>query len=584
MPSEDNRWREKYRQSLAQQEQIEKTLNAQQVILHRAVMALSHAAEGYDKDVDERLSAIRASLKNNDVGGFDRMLKSLERITEEAENRRQTQWKDVSKNLSALASQLPKLSDTSEIKPAVKRYKKGIPKGELLPGTLKRLLEDLATLQTQAINSQPNKSAGGLLNRLFKKDDTEQTTASEPELVSHDDNQWEEVPDEETITGELVGQIVDESSEEPAPRHRQRTIPEAVHDRPRHEPAFSRISDRVTIILTEIMDHFPVVPCIEQKAAKARERIERGLNWYELAPTLEDIRDFVIQSAIGSDDNYRLYLKNVYAELSDITHALGLAIESEEQQRSANQQLYGNVNEGMNTIQQALDEHQDIDQLKTAVNAQVQSIQNALKESKPPEPTQEESLSAQLGALIERVQRMEAQDSDIREQLEKEKIRAITDKLTGLPNREAYSERVHNEMLRWQRYQHPLCLAVLDIDFFKKINDNYGHHTGDKVLKAVSTSVAQRLREVDFIARFGGEEFVILLPETSAEDALTMLNRTRERLSKTHMKKQGTSFTVTVSIGIAEFTEGDTAEDVFERADKALYDAKENGRNQCCLG
>jgi diguanylate cyclase len=184
---------------------------------------------------------------------------------------------------------------------------------------------------------------------------------------------------------------------------------------------------------------------------------------------------------------------------------------------------------------------------------------------------------------------MEKQDADIREQLEKEKIRAVTDKLTGLPNREAYSERVHDEMLRWQRYQHPLSLAVLYIDFFKKVNDQYGHQMGDKVLKAVSSSVANRLREVDFIARFGGEEFVLLLPETNAEDAQHMLNRTRERLAKTQMKSKNsdgeeTKFTVTFSIGIAQFTDGDTSENVFERADKALYEAKENGRNQCIIG
>jgi diguanylate cyclase len=243
----------------------------------------------------------------------------------------------------------------------------------------------------------------------------------------------------------------------------------------------------------------------------------------------------------------------------------------------------------MNTINQALNDHNDIDRLKTAVKTQVQSIQNALKKSLVPKVDNQDSLTSQLTALVERVQNMEEQDANIREQLEQEKVRAVTDTLTGLPNREAYGERVHNEILRWQRYQHPLSLAVLDIDFFKKVNDEYGHQMGDKVLKAISTSVANRLREVDFMARFGGEEFVLLLPETTAEEALSLLNRTRERLAKTHMRSkkddgEETKFTVTVSIGISEFKEGDTADDVFERADKALYEAKENGRNQCLIG
>ncbi|EGG94988.1 response regulator receiver domain protein (CheY-like) [gamma proteobacterium IMCC1989] len=594
MAQEDTRWRDKYRHSLTQQEQLEKTLTAQQALLHRTVVALCSAAEGQDSEVDKRLSAIRSSLKSNDVGGFDRMIKSLEKVIIDADKKRHRQWEDVHKHFLSIANQLQKLSSSSNTKSAVKDYKKRIPKGELLPSTLKRLLEEFSHIQNQVkIGSENNDSKNGLISRLFNKE------KSSDDTNERDNEKWEEVEESANVIAqntqekntpaeEIEGEII-HNSDEHETRYRERTIPEAIHQRPSHEPAFSKISDRVTIILTELLDHFPSVECVEQKALKVRQNINRGLNWYELAPTLEDIRDFVIQSSIGADDNYRLYLNNVYQELSHITHSLGLAIQEEEEQRLASDKLHSSVDDGIQTINQALSEHNDIDRLKTAVEAQVHNIQSALKDSLPAKNNDQESLSNQLTSLVERVQKMEKQDADIREQLEQEKIRAVTDKLTGLPNREAYSERVHDEMLRWQRYQHPLSLAVLDIDFFKKVNDQYGHQMGDKVLKAVSSSVANRLREVDFIARFGGEEFVLLLPETSAEDALHMLNRTRERLAKTQMKSKNsdgeeTKFTVTFSIGIAQFTDGDTADDVFERADKALYEAKENGRNQCVIG
>lgn len=600
MAQEDNRWRDKYRQALGQQEQLEKTLSAQQALLHRAVLALGNAAEGQDGELDKRLSAIRSSLKANDVASFDRMIKSLDRVCSEADTRRESQWGKVHKQFSLVAKQLPLLSPSSDIKPATKHFIKCIPKGELLPATLNRLLEEFNKLQVQAGEAIPKQ---GLLDRLFNKGDEPQPTQAPTESteIADDENEaatpeedWEAVDegaDTETVTktpeleGELIVPLVDDHT----PQHRQRAVPEAVHERPTHEPAFSRISDRITIILTELLDYFPLVDCVEQKGINARDRIKRGLNWYELAPTLEDIRDFVIQAHMGTDDNYRVYLRNVYAELNHITAALGLAIESEELQRMANYNLHDDVSNGMQNIHQALTENNNIDHLKTAVQAQVHSIQDALEKNQQSQAAPEDSLTTQLTALIERVQSMEQQDADIRQQLEQEKMRAITDSLTSLPNREAYSERVHAEMIRWQRYQHPLCLAVLDIDFFKKVNDNYGHSTGDKVLKAVSRSVAKRLREVDFIARFGGEEFVILLPETSAKNAFALLDRIRERLSKTHMRSkkstgEETKFTVTVSIGIAEFAEGNSAENVFERADKALYDAKEGGRNQCLMG
>ncbi|ODS24563.1 hypothetical protein AB835_02990 [Candidatus Endobugula sertula] len=580
MTQKNNRWRDQYRNALNQQGQLESTLAAQQALLHRTVQILSAAAEGYDAQMDKRLSAIRGSLKSNDVGGFDRMLKSLSRVTEEADKRRQDQWSGVYKSFGKIASQLQDLSPSTDMKPAIKHYKKCIPKGALLPATLNRLLEEFGNLQTQALENNPTSSNKGLLNRLFssKSVNTAETSASPTPENSSTTIVWEDVDEDEQQAPVVVAEWVDDTS----PKHRVRDIPEAVLDRPIHEPAFSRISDRVTIILTELLDHFPPVPCVVQKSTKARERISRGLNWYELVPTLEDIRDFVIQSYMGADNEYRLYLKNVYVELSHIIEALGVAIESEQQQRSAVGQLQSHVSNGIHTLHQALVDHQEIDQLKAAVETQVQCIQGALHQFI--QTTEPHSLSTQLTELIDRVKKMEAQDEDIRKQLEQEKMRAITDSLTGLPNREAYSERVHEEMLRWQRYQHPLTLAVLDIDFFKKINDHYGHQTGDKVLQIVSTSVAKRLREVDFIARFGGEEFVLLLPETSINNALEMLNRIRDRLANTPMRYKEQKMTVTVSIGIANFSDDDTAETVFARADKALYDAKEGGRNQCRVG
>ncbi len=597
MAQEDSRWREKYRQAISQQEQLEKTLTAQQQLLHRTVMALTSVGEGHDKEVDKRLAAIRSSLKKNDVSGFGRMLQSIDRVSSEAEKRKYKQWVDIHKCLGKIASQLQGISDSS-LKARIKHYKKAIPQGELLPATLKRLLDELTNIQQQAIENTPRKSGNGFLSSLFGSSDAaqHQNNAQQQDIVNEEveDATWENDDSDDNTVEHIEGELIPQHenlnlTEEKTPQYRQRSIPEAVHERPTHEPAFSKISDRVTIILTELLDHFPVVDCVEAKAKNARTRIDRGLNWYELAPTLEDIRDFVIQSYMGADDNYRMYLSNVYAELSYITESLGLAIESEQQQRLANSTLHDNLSDGMNNISHALAKHDDINELKTAVNSQVHSIQHALADSKKSQDTQQDSLSYQLSNLIDRVKKMEQQDADMRVQLEQEKQRAITDSLTGLPNREAYSAKIHEEMLRWQRYKHPLCLAVLDIDFFKKINDTYGHHTGDKVLKAVSTSVAQRLREVDFMARFGGEEFVILLPETSVENASSILNRTRERLAKTQLRSKNndqeeTKFSVTVSIGIADFQEGDSAEDVFERADKALYDAKENGRNQCRLG
>jgi diguanylate cyclase len=124
----------------------------------------------------------------------------------------------------------------------------------------------------------------------------------------------------------------------------------------------------------------------------------------------------------------------------------------------------------------------------------------------------------------------------------------------------------------------------LDVDHFKIINDTFGHKAGDKVLLLIARQLSVHSRETDFISRFGGEEFTMLLPNTNKESALILANQLRTTIEKTGFNSNGNAVVVTISCGIAEFFVGDDDETVFERADKALYQAKQHGRNQCCLG
>ena len=589
--AETNPWRDKYRRTLAQQEQLEKTLAAQQAILHRTVTTLCSAAEGYDTGMDERLQAIRSSVKHNDVAGFDRMLKSLPRVTEEVEQRQQTHWQEIAKALSAIATQVQQQSPDADIKPAVKHFKKQLPGGiPLIPATLKRLLGQLSDLQKQALTNS-TKTSSGLFGKLFKeKNDNSEEKKNTNQAVNLEDAPWEEVDennvaikDQNSENKSIEGEVLAGADNQAFQRERQ--IPEALLEQHYEAEKSPEVPNRVSIILVELLDHFKTVPAAEQKATKARNRIAQGLRWFELAPTLEDIRDFVLQAYIGADDDYQQYLENLYGELSDILNALGFSIETEQRVREAADTLHSSVSQGMETVSLAIKEQSDIDALKQAVENHVHHLHAALSQFKQQTVPQSdgESLALQLQALADKVQQMEKNDEEVRQKLEEEKQRALTDSLTGLPNREAYSQRSHQETIRWQRYGHPLTMAIIDIDFFKKINDNYGHQTGDKVLKIVSSAVAKRLREVDFIARFGGEEFVILLPETSGENSLLMLNRIREGLAKAPFRYKDQKINITVSIGIAEFGENDTTETVFERADQALYKAKETGRNKCCV-
>ncbi|WP_313953690.1 diguanylate cyclase, partial [Accumulibacter sp.] len=157
---------------------------------------------------------------------------------------------------------------------------------------------------------------------------------------------------------------------------------------------------------------------------------------------------------------------------------------------------------------------------------------------------------------------------------------ASTDKLTGAWNRRRLEECVRNEMERLERYQHPLSLLIFDIDFFKAVNDDYGHAAGDQVLQTLSTLLQGSRRGADALARWGGEEFVILCPNTNRRTAATLAERLRARIERADFPEVGH---LTVSIGVAGCEAGDTWETWFARADAALYRAKASGRNQVQL-
>ena len=158
---------------------------------------------------------------------------------------------------------------------------------------------------------------------------------------------------------------------------------------------------------------------------------------------------------------------------------------------------------------------------------------------------------------------------------------SVTDALTGLFNRRHFEDTLEREFLRAVRYKNNLSFAIIDIDYFKKVNDTYGHSTGDYILKEVAYLISQTFRKTDMVFRYGGEEFAVIITETPLEKALYPLERLRKTVEEYDFKHKGQNLKVTISVGVSEVAEGvDTVHKLFELADKALYQAKENGRNK----
>lgn len=167
---------------------------------------------------------------------------------------------------------------------------------------------------------------------------------------------------------------------------------------------------------------------------------------------------------------------------------------------------------------------------------------------------------------------------------------ATLDALTGFYNRRQLEERIKQETAKAKRQKTPLCAIMIDIDFFKRINDQYGHTAGDLVLKTVSKTMRSQLREYDIAGRYGGEEFAILLPFTKTDEAVMVAERLRQAvenkiidLSKVNQEIANKNINATISLGIYQFKTTDAPQDLLKKADEALYQAKETGRNKVVI-
>jgi diguanylate cyclase (GGDEF)-like protein len=167
------------------------------------------------------------------------------------------------------------------------------------------------------------------------------------------------------------------------------------------------------------------------------------------------------------------------------------------------------------------------------------------------------------------------------EELRRVRRLSMTDELTGLPNRRAFMDRLENEIGRVKRHRESLSLILLDLDYFKNVNDTYGHAVGDQVLKCYANEVFSLFRQYDMVARYGGEEFAVLSPNTDMDGALCALSKAMDRVKKLRIEHNSSYITVpTFSAGVAVYRDGEHVESFLQRADQALYQAKSHGRNR----
>ena len=218
----------------------------------------------------------------------------------------------------------------------------------------------------------------------------------------------------------------------------------------------------------------------------------------------------------------------------------------------------------------------------TSMESVTQELRSLCQEGRPVVDGVERAVAQIMQANQTLQTRLTSAEASLRQQaqvIEAYMAEARTDALTNLPNRRALDDELKTRFAEWRRERRPLAIMLIDIDHFKKINDQYGHLMGDAVLAGIAQALAKSLREKDFLARYGGEEFFAILPDTDQKSAMLTAELARRNVRSCTFVAMDLELGVTVSVGVAQAVNVETAEKLLERADRAMYAAKHNGRD-----
>ncbi|TXH98994.1 MAG: GGDEF domain-containing protein [Pseudomonas sp.] len=582
--SDEQRWKAKYLESLEQQEKLERRWDARLDLLRRGLVRSSLAAEGVDKAVDQCMVELREILRRDDIdAGLSALIPRLEKAVLDSEQRRQERVEQNASAIEGLTQQLLKLELPGEVRKPLKKISKQIEARASSPRELPALLAELSRLQQQALSvlGATESDRPGLLQRLFGGRGESGDASPAPNTPVQEDSPTQmAVPTDvaqpepvEPLPVEVVSASVTKAASVIAAGD-EYALPVA------DEPGYSQVAEHIAASLLSLLGELELPPAHTEQGDQLRERLQGGLNWYELVPVLDDLAVLVLAASNSGQKEFAHYLKQLNERLAAFIGSISETHTGYQESLDSAKAFGDELRQQVSGLQSSVQEATDLETLKRTVDSRLEGLLSTVSAFQEQRDSREQEMVERLQVLVARVNEMEQEAQSFRDSIEEQRQKALVDPLTGLPNRAAWNERAALEVARWQRYGGELQLAVLDVDLFKRINDNYGHLAGDRVLKIIAQELAKRLRKTDFIARFGGEEFVVLLPATPHEGAEQLLETLRAAIEACPFHFKGERLIITLSGGLASFSSGDSLEEVFERADQALYQAKGSGRNR----
>lgn len=339
--------------------------------------------------------------------------------------------------------------------------------------------------------------------------------------------------------------------------------------------------------LIELVERIPVSHNLSSEAILIKRALESTNELAQFRPCAGAIAELVIkvrEELQQEISHLAEFLRGTARRLQEFEQFMNRSRDTYAESTADALQLSETLGNGIEELRQEVSAADDLVALKTTVENRLVGIDQSLHVFMLSQNHRASEARDAIEYMSSKLKDLEQQAESLRDDLEEQHARILIDPLTGVLNRAGYAEMAGKQFARWKRYGGALSLAVLDIDLFKDINDRYGHSAGDKVLATVAAKLREHIRESDILCRYGGEEFVLLLPETAVGDAGHLLDKLRAHIEECPFRHKETPVRVTMSCGVAQFRGADALEDVFERADQAMYRAKAGGRNRLCYG
>ncbi|MEZ0121144.1 MAG: diguanylate cyclase [Candidatus Reddybacter sp.] len=351
------------------------------------------------------------------------------------------------------------------------------------------------------------------------------------------------------------------------------------------ELSLAHVLDVVGTALSKLLDQLRLLEPDDGRVETVRNDLARIASMGELEVVLGETLSLMVDVARQVDEEREYteqFLSQLRLHLKSLEEGIGGSIDIDASLQSVDK-IQAEVGGEVSGIEAAVNENNDLDLLKQIIRTRAERLTAKVANYVETEKKQLEEAKDKIDALTRQTQIMNIEVEGLRHQLmEKQQVLAL-DPLTGVANRGGFDKRFEEELARSQRIGFPLSLLLVDIDKFKFVNDTFGHKAGDKVLQTIAKLMADRVRDTDFIARYGGDEFVLLLPGTTAEDAKPVAQGFCDAVKLCGFHSRGQSVEVSLSIGIAQLRKGDSGEVLFERADAAMYEVKNKGRDGCAV-